>query len=118
MPRHENGFPKVSTMRVLLPAAIALVLACAGRAEAQANQAQEQAKPAASPPFATTRTMASLLAEGYEPQTVQIFKDKIWMRKGFSDGIAFVCDRGRIGSPAFDAYREKKYDQISCSLAQ
>jgi hypothetical protein len=61
--------------------------------------------------------MASLIAEGYEPQTVQLFKDKIWMRKENVGGIAFICDRGRIGSAVFDAYREKKYDEISCTLA-
>lgn len=62
--------------------------------------------------------MAALLAEGYEPQTVQIFKDKIWMRKADGEGYAYICDRGRLGSPTFDAYRDKKYDQISCSVAQ
>ena len=69
-------------------------------------------------PKITTRTMAALLADGYEPQTVQIFKDKIWMRREDGEGLAYICDRGRLGSPAFDAYREKKYDQISCSVAK
>jgi hypothetical protein len=86
---------------------LALVIASAGETQAQTGETSTPA----------TRTMASLMAEGYEPQTVQIFKDKIWMRKGIGE-IAFICDRGRIGSAAFDAYREKKYDQISCSLAQ
>ena len=62
--------------------------------------------------------MASLLAEGYETQTVQVFKDKIWMRKPGGEGVAFICDRGRIGSAAFEAYRNRNYDQISCSIAQ
>jgi hypothetical protein len=65
-----------------------------------------------------TQTMAALLAEGFEQQTVQIFKDKIWMRKDSLGGIAYICDRGRLGSATFEAYREKRYDQISCSLAQ
>ena len=39
----------------------------------------------------------------------------VWKEVG---GLAYICDRGRLGSPAFEAYREKKYDQISCSLAQ
>ena len=65
-----------------------------------------------------TRTMAALLAEGYEPAAVQIFKDKIWMRKDTVGGLAYICDRGRLGSTTFDAYREKRYDQIFCSLAQ
>jgi hypothetical protein len=82
-----------------------LVVACLGQAQADEN------------PNSTTRTMASLIAEGYEQQTVQLFKDKIWMRKDIAGGPAFICDRGRIGSPAFEAYREKKYDQISCTLA-
>lgn len=64
-----------------------------------------------------SRTMASLVAEGYEPQTVQIFKDKIWMRKP-GDLIAYICDRGRINSPAFNAYRTGKYEEVQCSLAQ
>jgi hypothetical protein len=67
---------------------------------------------------APVRTMAALIAEGYEPATVQVFKDKIWMRKETIGGVAYICDRGRLGTPAFDAYREKKYDQISCTLAQ
>ena len=68
--------------------------------------------------YPTTRTMESLIAEGYEPSAVQVFKDKIWMRKEALQGIAYVCERGRIGSAAFDAYREKKYDKISCTLQQ
>ena len=79
--------------------------------------AYESAQPADNP-YAATRTMAALLAEGYEPAAVQVFKDKIWMRKETIGGIAYICDRGRLGTPTFDAYREKKYDQISCSLAQ
>ena len=89
------------------PLAFLLVLIVgAGEALAQTSNA---------PP---TRTMASLMAEGYEQQTVQIFKDKIWMRRANGEGLSFICDRGRIGSPAFDAYRDKKYDQILCSVAQ
>jgi hypothetical protein len=86
-----------------------LVIACLGAAQGQTEIGEN--------PNSTTRTMASLIAEGYEPQTVQLFKDKIWMRKDIAGGLAFICDRGRLGSPAFAAYREKKYDQISCTLA-
>jgi hypothetical protein len=62
--------------------------------------------------------MAALMAEGYEPQTVQVFKDKIWMRRPGGESLAFICDRGRIGSAAFDAYRNRQYEQISCSVAE
>jgi hypothetical protein len=91
---------------LLLP--LVLVIACAGTAQAQTGET--------SPP--ATRTMASLLSEGYETQTVQVFKDKIWMRKPGGEGLAFICDRGRIGSTAFEAYRNRQYEQISCSIAQ
>jgi hypothetical protein len=84
---------------------------------ATASISQAAAQPADNP-YAATRTMAALLAEGYEPAAVQVFKDKIWMRKDTVGGLAYICDRGRLGTPTFDAYREKKYDQISCILAQ
>jgi hypothetical protein len=90
-------------IRRLLPSAlIMMICACEARAQAEA--------PSAPPP----RTLASLLTEGYEMQQVRLFKDKIWMRKpgGF---IAFVCDRGGIGSQAFEAYRKGNYDEIVCS---
>jgi hypothetical protein len=95
-------------MRLFLPLAFAVALV---------SQAHAQTGEVPAPP---TRTMASLLAEGYEMQEVRLFKDKIWMRRPGSgeETAAFICDRGRIGSAAFDAYREKKYDQISCSVAQ
>ena len=64
------------------------------------------------------RSMASLIAEGYEISDVRVFPDKIWMRKPGGEAMAFICDRGRIGSPAFDAYRARRYDEISCSPAQ
>jgi hypothetical protein len=103
----KAGSKKANEMKALLP--FPLVAALIGPAQAQSETREN--------PNSTTRTMASLLAEGYEPQTVQLFKDKIWMRKDIAGGLAFICDRGRIGSPAFEAYREKKYDQISCTLA-
>lgn len=63
-----------------------------------------------------SRTLASLLSEGYEMQEVRLFKDKIWMRKPGGGGIVtFICDRGRIGSAAFEAYRNRNYDDILCS---
>ena len=40
------------------------------------------------------------------------------VRKEKLEGIAYICDRGRIGSPAFEAYRKKEYEQISCTLAK
>jgi hypothetical protein len=88
---------------------LALVIASAGVAQAQTGNASP----------AATRTMASLLSEGYETQTVQLFKNKIWMRKPGTgeEGAAFICDRGRIGSAAFEAYRNRNYDQVSCSPA-
>jgi hypothetical protein len=67
---------------------------------------------------AKTRSMASLIADGYEMSDIRVFPDKIWMRKPGGETMAFICDRGRIGSPAFDAYRAKRYDEISCSPAQ
>jgi len=91
---------------LLLP--LVLVIAFAGEAQAQTGET--------SPP--ATRTMASLLSEGYETQETRLFKDKIWMRKAGEESVAFICDRGRIGSAAFDAYRNRQYDQISCSTAQ
>ena len=95
-------------MKILL-FPLALVIASAGVAQAQTGKASPQ----------TTRTMASLLSEGYETQTVQLFKDKIWMRKPSTteEGIAFICDRGRIGSAAFEAYRNRNYEQVHCSTA-
>jgi hypothetical protein len=103
----NTGSHTVSAMKIrhLLPLTIVIV-ACGSEAHAQTN-----AVPA-------SRTLASLMAEGYEAQTVQLFKDKIWMRKPGGEGVIFICDRGRIGSAAFEAYRKKEYDQISCSIAQ
>jgi hypothetical protein len=63
------------------------------------------------------RTMASLMAEGYVMQDIRIFPDKIWMRKPGVDAMPFICERGRIGSPAFEAYRQRNYDEITCSPA-
>ena len=75
-----------------------------------AAQACAQTPDPSKPP----RSMASLMAEGYELSDVRIFPDKLWMRKPGGDGIPFICERGRIGSPAFDAYRNKRYEDISC----
>ena len=66
-------------------------------------------------PQSATRTMASLIAEGYEPQTVQIFKDKIWMRKDIAGEPGFHLRPRPHRLPAFDAYRETRYDQITCT---
>src|SRR5436190_1754811 len=69
-------------MKALLP--ILVVLVCTDQAYAQVPSVGET----------TGKTMAALLADGYEPQTVQIFKDKIWMPVGeeavdrFSDDTA------------------------------
>jgi hypothetical protein len=64
-----------------------------------------------------TRSMASLMSDGYEIQAVRLFPDKIWMRKPDSagGGLPYICDRGRIGSPAFESYRNRNYDEILCS---
>ncbi len=68
------------------------------------------------PPIQPSKTMASLLAEGYEMQRVRVFKDQIWLRKpSGGEAVAYICDRGRIGSPAFEAYRSGDYDQVPCS---
>jgi len=84
----------------------AMLIACTSEARAQAQ----------APPAPPTRTLASLLAEGYEMQELRLFKDKIWMRKPDSGGVVgFICDRGRIGSAAFEAYRNRNYDEILCS---
>jgi hypothetical protein len=93
-------------MRRFLP--IAVVIACGGEASAQTATV-----PSAQPP----RTLAFLLAEGYEIQTIRLFQDKIWMRKPDGQGLAFICDRGRIGSPAFEAYRKGNYGEVLCSPA-
>ena len=86
------------------------MLACVNKANAQAG--------AVTPSPPPVRTLASLLAEGYEMQAVRLFPDKIWFRKPSGEGVAFICDRGRIGSAAFEAYRNRRYDEISCSPAQ
>jgi hypothetical protein len=66
-----------------------------------------------------TRTLASLLAEGYEMQETRLFRDKISMRKADGSGIiTHVCDRGRIGSATFEAYRNKNYDEVLCAPTQ
>jgi hypothetical protein len=94
------------TIKKLL--SLAFMLACVSEAYAQAGAA------ASSPP---SRTMASLLAEGFEIQTIRVFQDKIWLRKPDGDGAAFICDRGKIGSANFEAYRNRNYDQVPCSPA-
>ena len=89
---------------------VALLIARTGEALAQTDPAAS-----AQPP----RTLASLLSEGYEMQEVRLFKDKIWMRKPGGGGIVtFICDRGRIGSAAFEAYRNRNYDEVLCSPVQ
>lgn len=93
-------------MKALL--SLLIVIAALGQAHAQSGQ----------DPATATRTMAALLAEGYEPSAVQLFKDKIWMRKEDGSGGTYICDRGMLNTPTFNAYREKKYDQISCSIAK
>jgi hypothetical protein len=92
--------------QLLLP--LAFVIACESAARADAIA-----------PVQSHRTMSSLLSEGYEMQEVRVFKDKIWMRKpgGGEEVTAFICDRGRIGSAAFEAYRSRNYDQVPCSPA-
>jgi len=102
----KTGSKKAKEMKVLL--LLVPVIACLSQAHAETGQN----------PQAAPRTIAALTAEESGQQTVQIFKDKIWMRKDIAGGLAFICDRGRIGSLAFDAYREKRYDQITCTLAQ
>jgi hypothetical protein len=60
--------------------------------------------------------MASLLAEGYEMQRVRVFKDQIWLRKpSGGEAVAYVCDRGRLGSAIFESYRNGDYNQVPCS---
>jgi hypothetical protein len=89
--------------------AVALFIACVSEVQAQTGSASPDPAP---------KTLAALLAEGYEMQELRLFKDKIWMRKPGEGGIvAFICDRGRIGSAAFEAYRNAKYDEIPCSPA-
>ena len=94
------------TMKKLL--LLALMLAGFNEAYAQTSSV------APSPP---SRTLASLLAEGYEMQAIRVFPDKIWFRKPSGDGATFICDRGRIGSANFEAYRNRNYDQVPCSPA-
>jgi hypothetical protein len=101
-----NAGPKKAACALLI---LAAMVVSAGEACAQAA-AVAQPKP--------SKTMASLMAEGYEIQDIRIFPDKIWMRKSGGEGGTFICDRGRIGSAAFDAYRNRKYEEISCSPAQ
>jgi len=68
------------------------------------------------PPAQPSRTMASLLAEGYEMQRVRVFKDQIWLRKpSGGEAVAYVCDRGRIGSAVFESYRNGNYEEVPCS---
>lgn len=90
-------------IKKLLP--LALMLVCF-------NEAYAQAVPVAQPP--PSRTLASLLAEGYEMEAIRVFQDKIWLRKPSGQGGAFICDRGRIGSANFEAYRNRNYDQVPC----
>jgi hypothetical protein len=89
--------------------ALAVVIASASEVRAQAGAVAQPNPP---------KTMASLMAEGFEMQDVRLFPDKIWMRKPAGEAGVFICDRGRIGSPTFDAYRNRKYEEISCSPAQ
>jgi hypothetical protein len=64
------------------------------------------------------RTMGALMAEGYEMQRLRVFKETIWMRKpGGDEKDAYICARGALGSPTFDAYRNGNYDQVFCSPA-
>lgn len=94
-------------MRKILAAAV--LLACVSEVRGQAGGAS-----AAPPP----RTLASLLKEGYEMQELRLFKDNIWVRKPGDGGVVtFICDRGRIGSTTFEAYRNGNYDEIPCSPA-
>lgn len=92
------------TIKKLL--SLIFMLACVDEGYAQAGAA------APSP-----RTMASLLADGYEIQTIRVFQDKIWLRKSSGEGGAFICDRGRVGSANFEAYRNRNYNQVPCSPA-
>jgi hypothetical protein len=85
------------------------VLACVSEVRSQ---------PAVIAPAPGARSMSSLMSEGYEIQDARLFKDKIWLRKADGSGATFICDRGRIGSAAFDAYRGGKYNEITCSPAQ
>jgi hypothetical protein len=94
-------------IKKLLP--LAFMLACVNGAYAQTGAAEPSPPPA--------RTLASLLAEGYEMQAIRVFPDKIWFRKPSGEGGTFICDRGRIGSPTFEAYRNRNYDQVPCSPA-
>jgi hypothetical protein len=94
---------------IVLKITVCFALAIAFLAQAHA-QTGNTAKPA--------RTMASLMAEGYEISDIRIFPDKIWLRKPGGEALPFICDRGRVGSPAFDAYRAKRYDEISCLPTQ
>jgi hypothetical protein len=100
-----SGLLATRTRHLLI---LAAVIALASEARAQAGAVAQPAPP---------KTMASLMAEGYEMQDVRLFPDKIWMRKPAGGAVPFICDRGRIGSTAFDAYRNRKYDEISCSPA-
>jgi hypothetical protein len=64
------------------------------------------------------RTMASLIAEGYEMQRLRVFKETIWLRKPDGDERdAYICQRGALGSVTFDAYRKGDYEQVLCSPA-
>ncbi len=104
---HQHRFLKASPMKMRPFLLAPLLIVCVSEAPAQTDPASS-AQP--------TRTMASLLSEGYEMQEVRLFKDKIWMRKPGSGGIVtFICDRGRIGSATFEAYRKSNYDEIPCS---
>jgi hypothetical protein len=84
--------------------AVAVLLTCVGGIIGRAALAQ------------SSRTMASLMAEGYEMQRLRVFKETIWLRKPDGDEKdAYICQRGALSSSTFEAYRNGRYDQVPCS---
>src|SRR5438874_7522093 len=62
------------------------------------------------------RTLASLLAEGYDMQQMRLAKGTIFLRKWSTTyTVTYICNRGPIGSPAFRSYLDRDYDAVSCS---